>query len=209
MTTAAAVAINARHCRWEMCGRKHFRFRQKYRSRPQASAGDRYTVLPSVASAVNLQVSTTYRKVAFASAEDAEYKRADMFTEASTLSTFMYMSANTCTCAQQCVSVNVSVCIHRNVLVCTSLLRCYAYNHFLSPANGGRREGRGEQLTVTPVPRTKWASAAVETWRVRAVSVKQWLQRPTNERVLLTDLHAKLRSLCHFRETGRLISSRV
>ena len=124
MTTAAAVAINARHCRWEMCGRKHFRFRQKYRSRPQAS--------PPRTLSISVQTCSQKRPHC----------------------PFMYVSANTCTCAQQCVSVNASVCIHRNVLVCTSLLRCCAYNHFLSPANGGWREGRGEQLTVTPVPRT-------------------------------------------------------
>jgi len=39
-------------------------------------------------------------------------------------------------------------------LVCTSLLRCCAYNRFLCLAKGGWWEGRGEQLTITPVPRT-------------------------------------------------------
>jgi len=95
--------------------------------------------------------------------------------------------------SQQCASANASMCVHGNVLVRTSLLRCCAYNRFLSTANG--REGRGEQLTVTPVPRTlKWASAAVETRCLPTVSIKQQLQRPANERVLLADLQVELRS---------------
>jgi len=45
---------------------------------------------------------------------------------------------------------------------------------------------------------------------VHAVDVKQQLQKPTTERVLLDDLHLELRSLvCHFWETGRLVSLRV
>jgi len=53
---------------------------------------------------------------------------------------------------------NASVCVHRrvhgNVLVCTSLLRCLCHLLLRSSANGGQREGRGEELAVTPVPRT-------------------------------------------------------
>ena len=60
------------------------------------------------------------------SAADAEYKLADAFTacvaHASALSKFTDASANASTCAQQCASVNVSVCVHRNVLIRTSLL---------------------------------------------------------------------------------------
>jgi len=99
-TAAAAVATDARHCRAEMCGRKHFRFRQIYRSRPQASAGDRYPVLTSAVLAVG--DITTYncpqlnaRWVAFTSDADAEYKLADAFT----LSTFTDASANASTYA--------------------------------------------------------------------------------------------------------------
>ena len=59
---------------------------------------------------------------------------------------------------------------------------------------------RGEQLAVTPVPRTSSGS-----WNLTcAVSIKQQVQRPTTERMLLADLHVALVSFCHFLETGRL-----
>ena len=41
----------------------------------------------------------------------------------------------------------------------------------------------------------KWANAAVETWRVRTVSIKQQLWKPTTEQVLLADCHVELQSL--------------
>ena len=44
------------------------------------------------------------------------------------------------------------MCIHGNVLVRTSLLRCLCIQSFSLP--GEWRERRGEQLTVMPVPRT-------------------------------------------------------
>ena len=40
-----------------MYRRKHFRFRQKYRPRPQASADDWYPVLPSAVGDNDLEVS--------------------------------------------------------------------------------------------------------------------------------------------------------
>jgi len=146
---------------------------------------------------------------------DAEYKLADAF-----------MDASMCICrrvvhvyrgvrkrmhvqyAQQCASSNGSVCVHGNILVRTSLLCCCAYNRFLS-----RRTVRGKGRAAGCHASTlnlKWACAAVETRRLPTVSIKQQLQRPTNDRVLIADLHAELQSLCcHFWETGRIISSHV
>jgi len=50
----------------------------------------------------------------------------------------------------------------------------------------------------------KWANAAVETRCLPTVSIRQQLQRPTNERVLLADLHVELWSL--FVTSGKLAS---
>ena len=47
----------------------------------------------------------------------------------------------------------------------------------------------------TGAQNVKWANSAVETQRVRAISIEQQLQRPATERVLLADLHVELRSL--------------
>ena len=128
--TAAANATDARSCRWDTCRRKHFRFRQKYRMSPQASAEDWYPILPSAASAAEQMCS---------------HMRQRAFVDVSTLSTFTNAST-THLCAFRRV--------HRNVLVCTSLLRCLCHLLLRSSANGGQREGRGEELAVTPVPRT-------------------------------------------------------
>jgi len=96
--------------------------------------------------------------------------RRHAFVDASALSTFTDASSNVRTYAQQCadvyvsvnMSANESVCVHRhiqgNALVCTSLLCCLCRFLLFSPANGGRlmarRDGRGEDVAVTPVPRT-------------------------------------------------------
>jgi len=76
---------------------------------------------------------------------------------------------------------------------------------------GERWEGRGEELTVTRVPRT--SSGPIWQWKldvcVHAISVKQQLGKPTTEQVLLAYLHAELGLIYHFWEIGRLISSRV
>ena len=74
----------------------------------------------------DLQVSTTERKVAFATAVDAEYKLADG-------------------------RVGVLGRIYGIVLVRTSLLRCLCIQSFPLPANGGR-EGESSWLSVTPCP---------------------------------------------------------
>jgi len=150
-TAAAVVATDARRCRWEMCGRKHFRYCQKYLPCPRACAEDQYPVLPSAASAVDLQLSATKRKVAFVSAADAEYKLADAFTA--------------CVCRRVCI-VQVYRCIRKckrvrsNVRLWTCLC---AFTEMFSFAH--------------------------------LCCIKQQLQRPTTERVLLADLHAELRSL--------------
>ena len=77
----------------------------------------------------DLQVSTTKRKVAFATAADAEYKLAD-----------------------GCVGVHLLMHLRdRSRPHISAALPVHAY-HFL-PANGGR-EGESIWLSVTPVPRT-------------------------------------------------------
>jgi len=108
-TAAAVVATDARRCRWEMCGRKPFRYCQKYLPRPRACAEDQYPVLPSAASAVDLQLSATKRKVAFVSAADAEYKLADAFTA--------------CVCRCVCI-VQVYRCIRKCKHVCAAMCVC-------------------------------------------------------------------------------------
>ena len=87
-------------------------------------------------------------------------------------------------------------------LVQSSLLRCLCIQSFSITHPGERREGMGEQLAVTAVPRTS-------SWPIRqlklclcAVSIKQQLQKPTTERVLLADLHVELWSL--FVTSGKL-----
>ena len=60
---------------------------------------------------------------------------------------------------QQCDdAANTSVCVHGhirvNVLVSTSLLRCLCVRSLPITLSGEWPEGRGEQLAVTPVPRT-------------------------------------------------------
>jgi len=70
-----------------------------------------------------------------------------------------------------------------------------------------QREGRGEQLAVTLVPRISiWAMLQLKLDE-HNVSNKQQLQKPTTEQVLTFTLNSGL--ICHFWETGRLISSRV
>jgi len=89
------------------------------------------------------------------------------------------------------------------------------YSRFLLLSSAGDQR-RGEQLAVTAVPRLErqvgqCAALAVETWLVHAVSIKQQLQKPTTERMLLADLYTELWCgvICHFWETDRLISSRA
>ena len=97
-------------------------------------------------------------------------------------------------CAQQCadavVTLNASVCAHGNVLVRTSLLCCLTIQSFPSErrAANGTREGERSWLSA----HLCWLShqclerqVAVETRRVHAVSIRQQLQKPTTERVLL------------------------
>ena len=119
-----AITTDARLCRWEMCGRNHFCCHQKYCTCPQASAEDRYPVLPSSASA------------------------ADAFMGASPcVCGCIRKRTHVCTakCWRVCVR-NASVWVHRRIhgkfLVCTSLLRCLRRFLLLSPVNGGREEER-------------------------------------------------------------------
>ena len=91
--------IDVRHCRRDVQ-------MQTFSLSPEIpfASGDRYPVLPSAA-AVDLQLSTTNRKVAFA--VDAEYKLADMFADVSA-----------CICGRvRVVHVHgrVRKCIHSNV----------------------------------------------------------------------------------------------
>jgi len=56
---------------------------------------------------------------------------------------------------------------------------------------GECREGRGEELAVTPVPRT----SSGPIWQLKldvCIIVKQQLQNPATEQVLLADPHAEL-----------------
>ena len=164
-----AVAIDACHCKLDICGRKHFHFYQRYRPRPQASAEDWYPILPLATSTI--RDTTTYKCPQLSArlrsrppwmlsislqTRSWTYRRA--FADASTLSTFMDASASARTCAQQCadadVPANASVCIHGKVLVRTSLLHCLHIRWLPVTLPGEWREWRGEQLTVTPVPRT-------------------------------------------------------
>jgi len=73
-------------------------------------------------------------------------------------------------------------------LCCLDCLRRY------SPQRTVEGSGR-EAGCHTGAQNVKWANSAVETQRVRAISIEQQLQRPATERVLLADLHVELRSL--------------
>ena len=79
--------------------------------------------------------------------------------QVSALSMVTDTSAHACTYMQQCAdAANTSVCVHghirANVLVSTSLLRCLCVRSLPITLSGEWPEGRGEQLAVTPVPRT-------------------------------------------------------
>ena len=63
------------------------------------------------------------------------------------------------------------------------------------PLHGERQGGKGRAADChASAYNLKWASAAVETRCLPTVSIKQQLQRPANERVLLADLQVELRS---------------
>ena len=105
--------------------------------------------------------------------------------------------------SQICSRLHISVALPAHTVV--------SYYSPRQATNGG-----GEQLAVTAVPRLErqvgqCAALAVETWLVHAVSIKQQLQKPTTERMLLADLYTELWCgvICHFWETDRLISSRA
>ena len=128
----------------------------------------------------------------------------------------------TCPWMHRSISVNASanasvsafdhVRVHRFVLVCTSLLRCLHIQLFPITLLGRRPMAGGEQLAVRLERQVgQCAALAVETWLVHAVSIKQQLQKPTTERMLLADLYTELWCgvICHFWETDRLISSRA
>ena len=80
----------------------------------------------------DLQVTTTERKVAFATAADAEYKLADRRIGASA---GVRSRTNLHDRSRPHISAALPV-------------------HTIISSPSERREGRGEQLTVTPVPRT-------------------------------------------------------
>jgi len=124
--------------------------------------------------------------------------------------------ARTCMCSRDVLYADVSM----NTQVCKSVCKCiYIRSHTRSricsrphisvmlPAHmvvcyyslSGRPTAgrRGEQLAITPVPRTSSGPVhhvAVESWRVHAVSAKQQLQKPITGWMRLTDLYTELQS---------------
>lgn len=124
--------------------------------------------------------------------------------------------ARTCMCSRDVLYADVSM----NTQVCKSVCKCiYIRSHTRSqicsrphisvmlPAHtvvcyysvSGRQTAgrRGEQLAITPVPRTSSGPVhhvAVESWRVHAVSAKQQLQKPITGWMRLTDLYTELQS---------------
>jgi len=122
--------------------------------------------------------------------------RRHVFADPSVLSTFMDTSANVCIYAQQCADTymsvnafpNASVCIHRRPCLHISAVLSAPFSITL-PCEC--REGRGEELAVTPVPRT----SSGPIWQLKldvCIIVKQQLQNPATEQVLLADPHAEL-----------------
>jgi len=133
---------------------------------------------------------------------------------ASTSSTSTDVSANARTYAQQCpdadASANACVYVLRNVLVRTFLLRCLCMPSFSITLLGERREGRGEQLAVTSVPRTSSGPMRHLKLDVCALSASSSSYRSLRQSEcyqLTFTLNSCL--ICYFWETGRLISSRV
>jgi len=190
--TMAAVAIDAWHCRWDVCGCKHFHFCQKYCMRPQASAADWYPVLPSAASAADAFTDTSACVCGCVHVYRCVRKRTHVYTAM-------------CWCIHVRERVhNASACVHRcvhgNSLIHTSLLHCLRRFLLLSPASGGR-EGEIRWLSHRCVERQV---GQFSNWNLTCARcrVKQQLQRPTTERVLLADLHVELWSL--FVTSGKL-----
>jgi len=101
---------------------------------------------------------------------------------------------------------------HGNILVCTSLLRCLCIQSIpnYSPqrtAGGELREGRGEELTVTLVPRTSSTS-----WNLTCVRCQHQataMKAYNSASAISWPWRWTLVSFCHFWKTGRLIRSRV
>ena len=134
--TTAAVAIDACRCRWEICRRKHFRFRQKYRTHPQASAEGEYPILPSVASAADAFTGVSMCLQSRLCCPHL-WTRPQMYA---------YMRSNVLTRTCPRTRSWMRLCAFTDVLVCTSLL-CYLHRFLLlSPANVGR-EGEKSWLS--------------------------------------------------------------
>ena len=143
------------------------------------------------------------------------------FADTSTLSTSSDASTNARTYAQQRadadVSMNasakVSVCIHGrvhvhgNVLVCTSLLCCLCIQSFPNYSYQRAAGGRGEQLAITPVPRT--SSRPVRQLKLDACALSASSNSYNWVSAISCPSCWTLVSFCHFSETGRLISSSV
>jgi len=122
-----------------------------------------------------------------------------------------------CMCISVRMSAKVSVCVHGrvqgNVFIRMSAalpVHTIAYNRFLITLPGERREGREEQLAVTPVPRTLRGPV----WQLKLDACALQRQATATKAyhcasAISWPSHWTLVSFCHFWETGRLISSRA
>ena len=112
---------------------------------------------------------------------------------------FTDTSANTCMYTQQCADADMSL----NALAKLTRSRKRSRPHISAalPAHtivscyslpSEQREGRGEQLAVTLVPRISIGAMQQLKLDEHNVSNKQQLQKPTTEQVLLADFHVEL-----------------
>jgi len=197
----SAVAIDARHCGWEMCGCKRFRFaRNTIRvCRHLQKIG----IQSYLQQRRQLWDITTYKCLQLSTIQHSRppqtlsLQTRCAFADVSVLSTFTYSSMHSNVATQTCPWTRLWTRLCASVLsrphISAALPAHTIVSYLNSPANGGR-DGESSWLSH----RCLEQQVAVETWRVCAVSIKQQLQKPAKECVLLADIHAELRSLCHF-----------
>jgi len=149
------------------------------------------------------------------SAEDAEYRLADVFTGVGVRLHTCRCIVHVYGCLHKCEYVLQgadadSVCVHSwarsrkrsRPHISAALPGCLRIQSFPITLSGEWRGGRAAGCH-TGAQNVKWANAAVETSTcVHCHRQATAIQRPTNEQVLLADLHVELWSL--FVTSGKL-----
>jgi len=195
----AAIAIDAHHCRCEMCRRKHFCFCQKYR--PQASAEDWYTVLPSAALAVGDIM--TYKCSQLKTQGSVHVHKRD--PKCTQIRSAMRWRVRECVCVHSWAHSRKRPCPHISAVLAVHTIISPNYSPWQTAGGKGRaadchigaqriKVGQCGSWNLT------WAHCQRQTTVTKAYNSASATSWPS----CWTPV-----SFCHFWETGRLISSRV